>query len=146
MIESSRRIPVPADRVFAVLADGWSYADWVVGAAKTRDVDAGWPAVGTRLHHRVGLWPLQLDDVTVVRAVEPDRLLELDGHLWVLGTARIRFRLEPTGDGTLVRMEEHVDTGPGALVPDAAQALFIRPRNAETLRRLERVTLHQPAR
>jgi uncharacterized protein YndB with AHSA1/START domain len=143
MIESSRQIAAPTDQVFAVLADGWSYPAWVVGAALTRHVDGSWPAVGSRLHHRVGVWPLQFDDVTVVRAVEPDRLLELDGHLWVLGTARIRFQLEPATGGTLVRLAERLATGPGSLVPDAAQALFLKIRNAETLRRLEREALRR---
>ena len=31
MIEVSRDVPVPPDRVFAVLSDGWSLGNWVVG-------------------------------------------------------------------------------------------------------------------
>src|SRR5207248_1475605 len=34
------------DRVFEVLADGWTYSDWVVGTAHIRDVDPDWPAPG----------------------------------------------------------------------------------------------------
>jgi hypothetical protein len=33
-----RVIQAPADHVFAVLADGWTYSDWVVGTAHIRDV------------------------------------------------------------------------------------------------------------
>ncbi len=42
----SRRVDAPAEAVWSVLADGWSYANWVVGAARVRDVDPGWPAQG----------------------------------------------------------------------------------------------------
>ena len=52
-----------------MLSDGWLYALWVVGAARMRDVDEGWPAVGTRLHHSVGTWPLLIDDTTEVLEV-----------------------------------------------------------------------------
>jgi hypothetical protein len=31
------------DRVFAILADGWTYSDWVVGTAHIRDVDRDYP-------------------------------------------------------------------------------------------------------
>ena len=54
---------VPA-RVWAVLADGWLYPSWVVGASRMRDVEESWPAPGSQLHHSVGLWPLLLDDRT----------------------------------------------------------------------------------
>ena len=33
-------------QVYAVLADGWLYPLWVVGATHMRQVDAHWPAVG----------------------------------------------------------------------------------------------------
>ena len=50
--------------VFAVLADGWLYPTWVVGASRMRDVDDRWPEPGSRLHHSVGAWPALLDDIT----------------------------------------------------------------------------------
>lgn len=53
----TRVVKAPIDAVWAVLADGWSYPVWVVGASRVRDVDAGWPAVGTRIHHAFGPWP-----------------------------------------------------------------------------------------
>ena len=34
--------------VFDVLANGWVYPSWVVGASRMRDVDEGWPRPGTR--------------------------------------------------------------------------------------------------
>ncbi|WNV92184.1 SRPBCC family protein [Umezawaea sp. Da 62-37] len=136
-------IPVPPDQVFALLADGWSYAGWVVGATHIRDVDEGWPAVGTRIHHSVGAWPLQIEDETVVLAVLPGSALELRAKLWPFGVAKVRFELTSVaGGGTGVSMSEKAVSGPGALMPEAVQALFLRPRNRETLRRLADVVLH----
>jgi hypothetical protein len=39
--ETRKVIDTTPDRIFAVLADGWTYASWVVGAAHIRDVDDG---------------------------------------------------------------------------------------------------------
>ena len=52
--------------VFAVLAEGWLYSDWVVGTSHVRAVDQHWPDAGTRLHHATGVWPLVVRDETVV--------------------------------------------------------------------------------
>jgi hypothetical protein len=90
VIEVSQSVSASADRIFAVLADGWLYPLWVVGASHMRDVDSGWPAVGTRIHHSVGPWPLNVRDMTRVVAVKPGRMLELDARVWPTGTARVR--------------------------------------------------------
>jgi uncharacterized protein YndB with AHSA1/START domain len=135
--EVSIRVPAAPAQVFAVLADGWSYAGWVVGASHIREVDAGWPAEGTRIHHSVGPWPLLVHDETAVRAVDAPRLLELDARLWPLGEARIRLELTEVQPGvTEVRMFEQAVRGPGRLLPKAVQALLLIPRNRESLRRL----------
>lgn len=147
MTETRRTINTTPERIFAVLADGWSYASWVVGAAHIRDVDVGWPAVGTRVHHQVGLWPLQINDETVVRAVEPGKILELDAQMWPLGAAIIRIRLEPVSPtSTRIHMTETLTSGIGRLLPDPTQALLIRPRNAEALRRLDDIAVHRESR
>jgi uncharacterized protein YndB with AHSA1/START domain len=144
VIETWRIIDAAPERVFAVLADGWSYASWVVGAAHIRDVDAEWPAAGARIHHRVGPWPLQLDDQTTVRRVERDRLLELDAQMWPVGAALIRLRLEPvSGQATRIHMGEVLTSGVGRLLPGPVQALVLRPRNAEALRRLDDLAVHR---
>ena len=135
-------IPRTPDQVFAVLADGWSYAGWVVGATHIRDVDHLWPEIGTRIHHSVGAWPLQIEDETVVQAVEPGKSLELHAKLWPVGTAWIRFELIPTtSGGTRVTMSEKAISGPGSLLPEPAQSLFLVPRNRETLKRLADLVL-----
>jgi len=147
VIATYRVIGTTPDRVFAVLADGWSYASWVVGAAHIRDVEDAWPAVGSRVHHRVGPWPLQIDDHTVVRVCESDRVLELGARVWPLGAARVRLELNPYGAAaTRVCMAERITGGLGRLLPLAVQGLLLRPRNAESLRRLDDVAVHREGR
>jgi uncharacterized protein YndB with AHSA1/START domain len=135
--EVSRVIDAPPDAVFAVLADGWLYAGWVVGSSHIREVDDDWPAVGARIHHSVGPWPVHIQDVTVVRAVEPGLSLSLEARGWPLGAAAVALTLVPHGDGrTLVRMTEHIVRGPGKVLPAALQSLVVKPRNTESLARL----------
>lgn len=131
------RIPLPPEEVFAVLADGWLYGLWVVGATHIRNVDDSWPEVGTRIHHSVGGWPLSRSDITEVLAVRAPHHLELEARLWPVGAARIRLDLTEVGAGlTEVRMTERVTAGPVRLLPDVLQDLAISPRNNESLRRL----------
>ena len=59
-----RTMDASAHRVFHELSDGWAFVGWVVGATHIRDVDPGWPAVGTRIHHKIGSWPVVLADTT----------------------------------------------------------------------------------
>ncbi|MEV0676490.1 SRPBCC family protein [Actinosynnema sp. NPDC050436] len=130
-------IPSTPSRVFEVLADGWSYAGWVVGATHIRDVDHNWPEVGSRIRHSVGAWPLQIEDETVVQAVDVGTSLELHAKVWPLGAARIRFELVSTvNGGTKVTLHEQAVNGLGALLPEAVQTVLLVPRNRETLRRL----------
>ncbi|MFC3455442.1 SRPBCC family protein [Amycolatopsis speibonae] len=137
MTEVSRVVEVPPEAVFAVLADGWLYSGWVVGSSHIRDVDEHWPAVGSRVHHSVGPWPMHIQDVTVVKAVEPGTFLSLEAKGWPLGTAQVGLTLTPHGEGrTRIRMTEHVVRGPGKVLPEAVQALIATPRNKEALARL----------
>ena len=146
MIEVHRTIATTPERVFAVLADGWFYAGWVVGASHIRQVDDDWPAVGTRIHHSIGAWPVQVKDVSIVRAVEPGRMLELAARIWPIGAARIRLTLNPSGSGaTDVSMSEVIGSGPAGLLPEAVQALLLRPRNTESLHRLDDLAVHREA-
>jgi hypothetical protein len=144
LIEVSQWVATSADRVFAVLADGWLYPLWVVGASHMRDVDPGWPAEGTRIHHSVGPWPLTVQYVTRVVAVEPGRMLELDARVWPTGAARVRLTLTPeSGNQTRVTMGEVFDRGPVRLIPTTFQAVLMRPRNIESLRRLADIAEHR---
>ena len=138
MAEVCNDVEAPVDAVWAVLADGWSYAGWVVGASHIRDVDTGWPKPGTRIHHSVGPWPLVIQDITEVVRCEPSRLLELDARLWPAGAARITFTLRARSESlTEVRMTEKVVRGPSAFMPSFLQDILLTPRNKETLQRLD---------
>lgn len=124
-------------RVFDVLRDGRSYQHWVVGTRAIRDVDAGWPSPGTRLHYTVGYGLLRKDDVTTSLAYEPDRCLELEAHAWPAGTAGIVLRAEAVEVGTRCSIDEAPRRGPARLLHNPASAALIALRNVETLRRLE---------
>ncbi len=145
MAEVQRTVGVPPDQVFAVLADGWSYPLWVVGAAHMRDVDATWPQVGSRIHHSVGLWPLLVEDDTEVVDVQPGRRLELAARAWPTGAARIVITLETVADGTRITMAEDAESGPAMLIPRPVRSALLAPRNREALARLERLALHRPS-
>ena len=106
----------PAD-VWNVIADGWLYSGWVVGASRIRDVDALWPAAGAVLHHSVGAWPLLINDKTTVTASDPGKSIELIARGWPLGEAKVVITLEPLETGCRVSIAEDAVKGPGLLVP-----------------------------
>jgi uncharacterized protein YndB with AHSA1/START domain len=140
-------VQAPPDRVFAVLADGWTYSDWVVGTAHIRDVDAAWPAVGSRLHHKAGPWPLSLSDSSTVVAVTPDRSLTLRVGLWPLGEATVKIDLEPQGPATTrVKMHEDFHAGPLQWVRNKVNDLALHRRNIESLRRLSDLATREKTR
>jgi Polyketide cyclase / dehydrase and lipid transport len=137
VIAVQRETAADAEAVWRVLADGWLYPSWVVGASRMRDVDEGWPAVGTMLHHSVGAWPALINDTTSVVECVPGRELLLRGRIWPLGEADIRLRLAPdAAGGCTITMEEDVATGPTKFLPKPVRAAMITPRNVEALRRL----------
>ncbi len=136
MSTTSRPISATPDRVWSVLSDGWLYPLFVVGAARMRDVDEGWPAVGTKLHHSVGTWPLLINDTTEVLEMEEERRLLLLARGWPAGTAHVDISLEARGTDTVVTIVEQAASGPGALIPKPIQDPQLHVRNIETLRRL----------
>jgi hypothetical protein len=137
VVTVQRETDADPDAVWRVLADGWLYPSWVVGASRMRKVDAGWPAVGTKLHHSVGTWPALIDDTTSVTGVEPGRELRLRGRAWPFGEVDIVLRIEPrAGGGSTVVMSEEIVSGPSQVLPQPARAALIGPRNKETLTRL----------
>lgn len=125
----------PAD-VWKVLADGWLFPLWVVGASRMRDVEPDWPAVGSRIHHSVGVWPRLIDDNTEVLACEEEAALRLRARAWPLGEAEVLITLTPSDGQTEVSILEDASSGPGRFVPAAVRKPGIGWRNTETLRRL----------
>lgn len=136
MSTTSRPVSATPEQVWSVLTDGWLYALWVVGAARMREVDDAWPAVGSRLHHSVGSWPLLIDDTTEVLEVEENRRLLLLARGWPAGHAHVEIILEPRGTDTVITIVEQATAGPGALLPKAVQDPQLHVRNVEALRRL----------
>lgn len=136
MATVTRDLTCPPSAVLDVLADGWSYATWVVGTSRIRAVDPAWPAVGTRIAHSVGIWPALLDDESVVRAWDPERGIDLQARGWPAGEARVRVGVRPHPDGCTVTISEDAVRGPGTLVPRPLRTALLVPRNTEALRRL----------
>jgi uncharacterized protein YndB with AHSA1/START domain len=141
---NERLIAASPERIFAILSDPDSYGYWVVGSDTIRDADDGWPAVGTRFHHRVGLGPIKVNDHTEVLAADPPRRLQLKAKARPLGTALVTLTLERRGGGTLVTMVEDAGDPLTKLVFNPLTHLLVRARNAESLRRLERLAVRRP--
>ncbi len=132
----TREISAPRERVWEVLANGWTYAQWVVGNSRMRAVDEDWPAPGSRILHSVGVWPLVIDDETVVLSCIPLQELVLLAKAGPLGAARITLRLSEIPDGCRLEMVEVAVRGPMRLVPNRLQLIGIWPRNQECTWRL----------
>jgi len=135
-----RHVAASCEQVFEVVSSGWLYPVWVVGAARMRAVDPGWPAVGSKLHHSVGLWPALLDDETEVLVCEPPRRIVLQARGWPVGEATVDLHLDPDPDdpdgACTASLGEDASHGPGRFVPPVLRRGPIRVRNTETLRRL----------
>src|SRR5215204_4192576 len=101
-------LPHPPTIVFDALVTPETYPDWLVGCREIRAVDADWPEVGSRFHHRVGLvGPLSVDDSTEVLAIDSPHQLVLEVRFRPLGRGKVTFTLEPGGlQDTVVTFEE----------------------------------------
>lgn len=130
-------IAAPPEDVFGVLADGRNYGHWVVGSSEIRDVEPGFPAVGSRFHHKVGWGPLKVSDHTEVLESEPPRLLKLKAKARPLGTALVTIELERDELGTRATMIEDAGDTLTAFIFNPLTHLLVRGRNAESLRRLK---------
>lgn len=136
MATNTRLLRCAPQDVFDVLADGWLYPSWVVGATRMRDVDARWPDPGAQLHHSVGVWPLVLDDTTRSLEWEPPRRAVMVARGWPVGEAEVTIRVRTVPGGCVVRIDEEPVRGPAKLIPRFLTTPLLRVRNAETLRRL----------
>ena len=136
MSVNTRTIKARPTKVWEVLADGWLYPLWVVGATRMREVDEDWPAPGAELHHSAGVWPVLIDDSTEVVEVSPGESLRLRARAWPAGEAEVVITLTAQGDHTVVELREDAVSGPGRLLPPPLRRPMIGWRNVETLRRL----------
>ena len=140
MATNEDQFAVPPERVFAVLSDPESYADWVVGSQSIRDADPNWPAVGTRFYHRVGAGPLTIKDHTEVLEADPPHRLLLRARARPLGTAKVELVLAPRAGGTHVTMTEVAGDPLSKLVLNRLTDPLVHRRNRESLRRLRRIS------
>ncbi|MEU3338829.1 SRPBCC family protein [Streptomyces sp. NPDC002144] len=134
-----RLIKVSPSAVWAVLADGTRYAEWVVGTSASRPVRGQWPAKNAAIRFQVRLGPLRLVNETIVRYCEEDRRLELEAHAGPLGTARIAIELRPWGDHCLVIVDEHPLQGAGGRLHNVTFEPLIHLRHRAMLGRLARL-------
>jgi hypothetical protein len=135
-MDVARDSSASCDEVWSVLANGWIYGSWVVGAARIRAVDENWPEVGAQFHHSVGLWPALLDDSTEVLESKPGVELKLLARAIPVGRATILVRLTETPQGCRIEMTERAASAPLNKLPDRVQAASAAARNKECLRRL----------
>jgi uncharacterized protein YndB with AHSA1/START domain len=139
-----RVIEASPERVWAVVADGWTYSDWVVGTAHIRNVGDSWPAPGAHLYHKAGPWPVSLRDKTVVVRSDPPRELVMRPHLWPLGEAEVIMTLAEVSPGrTKVTIHEDFTAGPARWLRTKLNDLILHRRNVESLRRLSDVATRQ---
>lgn len=138
MAVNSTVVAAPPAQVYAVLADGWCYGDWVTGSKRIRAVDATWPAPGSKFHHTFGVGPLALNDSTQVLEAEPDRRIVLQVRGRPVGVGQVRIELAPAAEGgTEVVMEEHPVRGLARAIDNPLLDGLVKARNAESLRRLK---------
>ncbi|MGV0744950.1 SRPBCC family protein [Mycolicibacterium sp. XJ870] len=123
-------------QVWDVIANGWTYSQWVVGNTRMRAVDPSWPAPGSTIHHTIGVWPVVLNDETMVESCVPQKELVLHAKGRPFAGARITLRLFDTDNGTRVEMAEVPLGGPLDWVPRRLALLFAYPRNRECTERL----------
>ena len=136
MSTNIREMNCTPEDVFAVLADGWLFPTWVVGASRMRDVDEAWPQEGSTLQHSFGVWPALIDDETTVLEWDPPHRAVIQPAGWPIGEARVTVEVKPRGEDCVVRITEEAVKGPGAWVPSAILDVGLHLRNHETLRRL----------
>jgi uncharacterized protein YndB with AHSA1/START domain len=135
-------IEAPRERVFAVLGDAGTYADWVVGAVEVRDADESWPDEGSELHHTQGIGgPLVIKDETRVLESEPPSRLVLLAEIEPLGKMHVTIDLfeEPEGR-TRVRMLESPAAGFVAATRNPLSDWLLGGRNVVSLKRLKQLT------
>jgi uncharacterized protein YndB with AHSA1/START domain len=132
----STTIDASTEDVWKVLADGWLYGLWVVGASRIREVDDTWPAPGSRIHHSVGTWPLVINDITEVLTCDPHSELVLQARAWPGGEARVHITVEKSPAGAMVTIMEDASHGPARLIPPPVRRAALGWRNNESLKRL----------
>jgi len=133
---ATRDVAASCQQVWDVMANGWTYTQWVVGNSRTRAVDSNWPEPGSAIRHSIGVWPLVINDQTEVESCTPGQELVLHAGIGWLGAARITMRLAEIPEGCRIEMIEVPVEGPVGLVPDRLALAAVYVRNRECMLRL----------
>ncbi|MET9557256.1 SRPBCC family protein [Streptomyces sp. NPDC006645] len=131
-----RLIERPPRDVWAVLADGSRYGEWVVGTSDSYPDEGAWPEVGSTIAYTVRVGPWTASGQTIVRRGEAPRELELEVDSGPLGTARVAVEVRPWGENSLVIVDEHPLRGPGGLLHNGVVDALIQLRHRSMLARL----------
>ena len=103
--------------IFNVLSNPETYEYWVVGCQQIHDADEAFPEPGSSFEHRIGVGPLEIQDITTV----------------------VELRIQGRASGTEVEMRQQPAAGPIAKLDNPLQQLFTSVRDRECLRRLRRL-------
>jgi uncharacterized protein YndB with AHSA1/START domain len=136
---ASREIAASTADVYAVLIDPRSYPSWLAGAKEIREVDADWPAPGSRFHHRVRFGPITVADSTEMIAAQPCQRIELAVRARPFVSAIVTFALVGDDRRCMVSFEEEPRVRlVGNLVRPVMDPVT-HMRNHHSLKRLEQV-------
>ncbi|GGR33244.1 SRPBCC family protein [Streptomyces netropsis] len=132
------------EAVWAVLADGSRYGEWVVGTARSAPAQGTWPELGSAIEYTIRLGPWTASGHTYVRRCEPPHTLELEVDSGPLGTARIAIQIQPWDRHSLLIMDEHPLRGTGARLHNTALDAVVQLRHRRMLGNLAGVVEHSP--
>jgi uncharacterized protein YndB with AHSA1/START domain len=141
----SRHARVPPERIWACLADPYSFAEWVAGTSRIRAADASWPSPGSQLHHNWGIWPVWVNDRTTAISSDPPRRLVLTARARPLGIVQAELHITSEADGARIVLYEDLLEGWGTRVPRLARVIQYL-RNRRSVRRLALVAQRSQAR
>ena len=136
MAFTSREVRASATRVFSVLVDPETYPKWLVGAAKIRDIDPAWPAVGSTFRHVVGFGPFRIPDGTEVLEIHDGEMLKLKVRARPLIWAVATFRVVGDDERCVVTMQEEPAARRIGNIVRPVMDPTMHVRNHRSLRRL----------
>lgn len=135
VVRVESRTEASPEQVWRLLADPYSWADWVAGTSAIRAADTHWPASGARLYHRFGPRPLAVHGHTTVVDVEPARRIGLLASALPYAVVRIEITVDGSPGRTRVGLCEELVGGLGVRLPRVSRAIQ-RARNRRSLDRL----------
>jgi uncharacterized protein YbjT (DUF2867 family) len=108
------RVPVPPDAAFGPIqriggATGWYFGDALWQTRGWLDLAVGGVGMRRGRRHPVDLAPGDMLDFWRVEAIEPPFLLRLIAEMKLPGHAWLQYRVEPDGDGAIIRQTAFFD-------------------------------------